>query len=494
MLSFTEALTIGAPLVFTPEIMAFALFGTVVGLLIGALPGLTSAMAVALMIPLTYTLSPAQAFAILLPAYAAGTFGGSIAAILLNIPGTGAAVMTTFDGYPMREKGEASRAIAIAATSSVFGGLLSAVVLIAFAPKAAIWALQLGAHEYFVVALFGLLVIAFISASPMLGLISGLFGLLLATVGNDPAGAYPRFTYGQAEMVGGLQFVPVMIGLFGISEVLYVVDQKVTLRPRVHQKTSGVSRHLFEAFTKFGVLLRSSFIGLVIGVMPGSGPTIGSVVSYGFEKRFGRNRTKMGEGASEGIISAEAANNAGTGGALVPMFALGIPGDAVTAILIGALLIHGLQPGPSLFLEQPELVSSLFLLFVVGNVMFLLLGILGLPLLVRILQTPAYYLLPVVAVLCVVGSYAAANSFFDCWLAIGFGVFGYLLKKIQVPVAPMILGFILGPLLEDNLRRALILDDGNIFRFFERPLTLFAVACIFVILIAPNLVKRLKKS
>ena len=494
MLSFTEALTIGAPLVFTPEILLLALFGTIVGLTVGALPGLTSAMAVALMIPMTYTLSPAQAFAILLPAYAAGTFGGSIAAILLNIPGTGAAVMTTFDGYPMRERGEAARAIAIAATSSVFGGLLSAIVLIAFAPRAAIWALQLGAHEYFVVALFGLLVIAFVSVSPLLGMISGLFGLLLATVGNDPAGAYPRFTYEQTELVGGLQFVPVMIGLFGISEVLYVIDRGITRRPPVHQKTSGVMRHLAEAFRNFGVLIRSSVIGMIIGVMPGSGPTVGSVVSYGIEKRFGRDRDKMGDGAPQGVIAAEAANNGGTGGALVPMFALGIPGDAVTAILIGALLIHGLQPGPYLFLEQPELVSSLFLLFVVGNVMFLILGLMGLPVLVRILQTPACYLLPIVALLCIVGSYAAANSFFDCGLAIGFGVFGYLLKKLGVPVAPMILGFILGPLLEDNLRRALILDDGNILKFLERPITLLALAGIALLVIAPWAFKKTAKN
>ena len=494
MLSFTEALTIGAPLVFTPEILLLALFGTIVGLTVGALPGLTSAMAVALMIPMTYSLSPAQAFAILLPAYAAGTFGGSIAAILLNIPGTGAAVMTTFDGYPMRERGEAARAIAIAATSSVFGGLLSAIVLITFAPRAAIWALQLGAHEYFVVALFGLLVIAFVSVSPFLGMISGLFGLLLATVGNDPAGAYPRFTYEQTELVGGLQFVPVMIGLFGISEVLYVIDRGITHRPPVRQKTSGVMRHLAEAFRNFGVLFRSSLIGLIIGVMPGSGPTIGSVVSYGIEKRFGRCKARMGYGAPQGVIAAEAANNGGTGGALVPMFALGIPGDAVTAILIGALLIHGLQPGPYLFLEQPALVSSLFLLFVVGNVLFLILGLLGLPVLVRILQTPACYLLPIVALLCIVGSYAAASSFFDCALAIGFGVFGYLLKKLGVPVAPMILGFILGPLLEDNLRRALILDDGNILKFFERPITLLALAGVILLVIAPWVFKKTGKN
>ncbi len=493
MYSFLDAVSLGIPLVFKLDILLLVFMGTIAGLLIGALPGLTSAMAIALLIPLTYTLAPEQAFAILLPAYAAGTFGGSVAAILLNIPGTGAAIMTTLDGFPMREKGQAGRAIGVAISASVLGGLASAAVLMAIAPAAALWALKLGAHEYFAVALFGLVVIAFVSDAPVAGMLSGAFGLLIAMAGNDPAGAYPRFTFGQSEMVGGLQFVPVMIGLFGIAEVLTVVDRGLTDRPAVTQKLKGVYRSLLEPLIKVGVLIRSIIVGLVIGIMPGSGPTIGSVMSYGLEKTFGRNREQMGRGAPEGIIAAEAANNSGTGGALVPMFALGIPGDAVTAILIGALLIHGLQPGPALFLEQPELVSSLFLLFVLGNVFFLVIGLAGLPLLLKILETPPRYLLPVVVSLCLIGSYASSASLFDAWLALGFGAFGFFMRKLRIPIAPMVLGFILGPLIEDNLRRAIILDDGDITGFFEHPISLLALGGIALLIMLPQFMKLCRK-
>lgn len=489
MLGFIDALTIGAPLVFKPGILMLAFIGTAIGLMVGALPGLTSAMAVAIMIPLTYSLAPEEAFALLLPAYAAGTFGGSIAAILLNIPGTGAAIMTTFDGYPMRARGEAGRAIGIAAASSLFGGMVSALFLVAAAPIAARWALQLGAHEYFAVALFGLAVIAYISPSILRGLLSGAFGLLLATVGNDPAGAYPRFTFDQPALIGGLTFVPVMIGLFGLAEVFIAVERQFTAREPVRQKIAGVAASLWEVVRLWPVLIRSTVLGLFVGVMPASGPTIGSVVSYGAEKRFGRNRDKLGDGAPEGIIAAEAANNSGTGGALVPMIALGIPGDAVTAILIGALLIHGLQPGPALFIDRPELVSSLFLLFIIGNVMFVIMGLAGLRLLLRVLETPPHYLLPIVLAFCVVGAFAASNSLFDVGVLVLFGVVGYAMRKSGIPVAPMVLGFILGPLIEDNLRRALILDDGIPLGFLTRPFSATLLALTILMLLSPLLTR-----
>ena len=328
MLSFSEGLTAGLPLIATPTVIALVFLGSLIGLVVGALPGLTSAMAVAIMIPLTYTLSPEEAFALLLPAYAAGTFGGSIGAILLNIPGTGAAIMTSLDGYPMRMRGEAGRAIGIAATSSVFGGLVSALFLVFAAPIAARWAIRLGAHEYFAVALFGLAVIAYISPSIVKGLLAGAMGLLVACVGNDPAGAYPRFTLDQPALIGGLTFVPVMIGLFGLAEVFWAIENKIAAREPVRQRISGVLKSALETVRMFPVLLRSTILGLFIGVMPASGPTIGSVVAYGTEKRIGKNRDALGSGAPEGIVAAESANNGGTGGALVPMMALGIPGDA----------------------------------------------------------------------------------------------------------------------------------------------------------------------
>jgi putative tricarboxylic transport membrane protein len=491
MLDFVTSLTIGLPLILKPSILLFAFLGSLIGLVVGALPGLTSAMAVSVMIPLTYSLSPEQAFALLLPAYAAGTFGGSIGAILLNIPGTGAAIMTAFDGYPMRLRGEAGRAIGIAATSSLIGGLASALFLVAAAPIAAKWAIQLGSHEYFAIAIFGLAIIAYISPSIVKGLTAGAFGLLLATVGNDPAGAFPRFTFDEPALVGGLTFVPVMIGLFGLAEVFWALENKITAQQPVRQEISGTMKSAWEVLKNYPVLIRSTVIGLFVGIMPASGPTIGSVVSYGAEKRIGKNRDKMGDGAPEGIIAAEAANNSGTGGALVPMMALGIPGDAVTAILIGALLIHGLQPGPALFLDQPELVSSMFLLFILGNILFVAIGLIGLKWLLRILETPTKYLIPIILAFCVVGAFAASNSVFDIAVLIIFGVVGYVMRKMRMPVAPMVLGFILGPLIEDNLRRALILDDGSPFGFFTRPFSATLLVIIIIMLISPALSKLL---
>lgn len=489
MLDFASSLTIGLPLIMNPGILLLAFMGSLIGLVVGALPGLTSAMAISVMIPLTYTLSPEQAFALLLPAYAAGTFGGSIGAILLNIPGTGAAIMTAFDGHPMRLRGEAGRAIGLAATSSLLGGLFSAFVLVAAAPLAARWAIQLGSHEYFAIAIFGLAIIAYISPSIIKGLTAGAFGLLLATVGNDPAGAFPRYTFDQPALVGGLTFVPVMIGLFGLAEVFWALENQIAARKPVRQKITGTVSSAWEVLRNYPVLIRSSILGLIIGIMPASGPTIGSVVSYGAEKRIGRNRDQMGNGAPEGIIAAEAANNSGTGGALVPMMALGIPGDAVTAILIGALLIHGLQPGPALFIQQPELVSSLFLLFILGNILFVAIGLGGLKFLLRVLETPPRYLIPIILAFCVVGAYASSNSVFDVAILIIFGIIGYIMRKASIPVAPLVLGFILGPLIEDNLRRALILDDGNPLGFLTRPLSATIIAIIVIMLLSPALSK-----
>lgn len=491
MLSFSEGLTAGLPLIATPTVIALVFLGSLIGLVVGALPGLTSAMAVAIMIPLTYTLSPEEAFALLLPAYAAGTFGGSIGAILLNIPGTGAAIMTSLDGYPMRMRGEAGRAIGIAATSSVFGGLVSALFLVFAAPIAARWAIRLGAHEYFAVALFGLAVIAYISPSIVKGLLAGAMGLLVACVGNDPAGAYPRFTLDHPALIGGLTFVPVMIGLFGLAEVFWAIENKIAAREPVRQRISGVLKSALETVRMFPVLVRSTILGLFIGVMPASGPTIGSVVAYGTEKRIGKNRDALGSGAPEGIVAAESANNGGTGGALVPMMALGIPGDAVTAILIGALLIHGLKPGPALFIERPDLVSSLFLLFILGNILFLVMGLAGLRFILKLLETPPRYLMPIVLAFCIVGAYAAQNSVFDIGVLIVFGMIGYTMRKIGLPVAPMVLGFILGPLIEDNLRRALILDDGNPLGLLTRPFSSSLLILTLLLLISPLLTRVL---
>lgn len=487
MFDMWSALTAGLPLILTPTVMLLAVAGALLGVVIGALPGLSGTMALAIMVTLTYPLSPAEAFALLLPTYAAATFGGSIGAILLNIPGTGAAVMTTFDGTPLRQQGKAGFAIGVACVTSFFGGIVSALFLAALAPVVALWALRFGAHEYFAVAIFGLGVIAYISPSIGKGLMAALLGLLLGTIGADPQTAYPRFTYGETALTSGLQFVPVMIGLFGVSEIFLSLKQGIIQRQVIRQKLTSVLPSLRQLIRLLPTTLRSTLVGLSIGVLPAAGPTIATVVSYGLEKRFGRNRKQMGRGAPEGIAAAESANNAATGASMVPMVALGIPGDAVTAILIGALMIHGIRPGPAMFLSNGDVVSSLFLLFIIGNILFLIVGLFAVRYLVRALDVPPRVLLPTMLLLCVLGSYAVQNNPFDVMVLFAFGVIGFVMRLLTMPIAPMLLGFILGPLVEDNLRRALMLSDGRVEDFFTRPLsgallaiTLFVVASPFV--------------
>lgn len=495
MLDTWSALTAGLDLVLTPSVLILALVGSLVGVVIGALPGLSGAMVLAIMVTLTYPLSPPEAFALLLPTYAAATFGGSLGAILLNIPGTGAAVMTTLDGHPMCKRGEAGAAIGLVCLASFFGGLASALFLAFLAPVVALWALRFGAHEYFAVAFLGLGIIAYISPSLAKGIWAGLLGLLIGTVGTDPQTAMPRFTFSEPSLMAGLQFVPVMIGLFGISEILMSLRGANTARATAPQRLGGAmlpGRALLRRLSPTAI--RSTLVGLGIGSLPAAGPTIASVVSYGLEKRVGRNRDEMGKGAPEGLVAAETANNAATGASMVPMIALGIPGDAVTAILIGALLIHGLRPGPSLFLHDGDLVSSLFILFLIGNVLFLVIGLLGARALVRVLNVPARILYPVMLVLCVLGSYAAQNNPFDILVLMVFGLVGFAMRLMAVPIAPMILGFILGPLVEDNLRRALMLSDGNVGDFLTRPLSTALIAATVLLLVSPSLGRLIFKQ
>ncbi len=489
MLGISDALTIGLPLVMTPSVLGLAVLGCFLGIIIGALPGLTSTMAVAVMIPLTYTMSPQEAFGLLLPTYAAATFGGSLGAILLNIPGTGAAIMTTFDGYPMRNRGEAGHAIGLSCIYSFFGGIVSAFFLAFSAPAIAMWALKLGAHEYFAVAFFGLGVISYISQSIIKGLISGVLGLILSTIGTDPQSAYPRFTFGQPDLMSGLQFVPMMIGLFGLGEILLAIERGIPVTEVARQKISGLIPRLSLLLRLIPTSIRSIIVGVFIGVMPASGPTIASVVSYGLEKRIGRQREKLGTGVAEGIVAAEAANNAGTGAALVPMITLGIPGDAVSAVLIGALLLHGLRPGPSLFIEHREIVSSMFILFFLGNVLFLIFGLVGVRFFVLTLKTPPKILFPTVMAFCVIGSYAVQNSPFDILILIIFGFLGYSMRKLGIPPAPMVLGFILGPIVEDNLRRALVISEGNVMSFFTRPGCATLLGLTILLLLSPYIIK-----
>lgn len=497
MYGLGEIISQGMPLVAEPSVLLLALLGTLVGVFVGALPGLSGVMAMAILVPVTYSMSPQQAFGLLLPTYVAGTYGGSISAILLNIPGTGAAIMTGFDGHPMATRGEAGYAISLSCTYSFLGGMVGALVLMFLAPLVALWAIRLGSREYFAVALFALSVIAATSPSLLKGLIAATLGILLSTVGLDPINAYSRFTFGLPQLTGGLEFVALMVGIFGLAEVLVAIDRESgpgsLPNAPIHRqlpKIKDMARHI-------GITARSLAVGLFIGVVPACGPTIASAVSYGLEKRVGSRREKLGTGIPEGIIAAETANNAAAGAAIVPMMTLGIPGDAVTAVLIGALLLHGIRPGPALFLQRPGVVSSFFLLFLLANVLLLIIGLIGARWFARVLYTPRRFLLPVVAALCFAGTYAVRTSIFDIGVLVASGILGFGLRKVGIAPAPLILGFVLGPILEDNLRRSLILTGGQVGGFLQRPVTALLLVATVIVLLSPILLstsRRIRRS
>ena len=444
------------------NVISFMVLGVVLGLVVGSLPGLTATMGVSILVPLTYGLSMTASIMMLLGVYCSANYAGSISATLVNIPGTPSAVMTTLDAYPMALKGEAGRAIGIATLSSSLGGLFSVVTLALFSPLIASIALKFNSFEMFLVAFWGISIMAYVSpGSTLKGLLAGFVGLIIATIGYDPVTAAPRFTFGESNLLSGVDFIAAMIGLFGVSEILLNIEKPgQNVRQEIF-KIEGSLRSFKEVIKMWAVVLRSSVAGVIVGAIPGAGGTIGSIVSYAQQKRFSKHPELMGTGSPEGITAAEAANNACTGGAMTTLLSLGIPGDTVTAILIGAFILHGIQPGPFLFQKNFDLVSAIFIGMVFINILFLVFGMFGARYLARLLFIPRSILNTVILALSVVGTYAVQASMFDVMVMLVFSGLGYVMTKQEIPRAPMVLALILGPILEQNFRRWLSLADGQ---------------------------------
>jgi len=444
------------------NVISFMVLGVVLGLVVGSLPGLTATMGVSILVPLTYGLSMTASIMMLLGVYCSANYAGSISATLVNIPGTPSAVMTTLDAYPMALKGEAGRAIGIATLSSSLGGLFSVVTLALFSPLIASIALKFNSFEMFLVAFWGISIMAYVSpGSTLKGLLAGFVGLIIATIGYDPVTAAPRFTFGESNLLSGVDFIAAMIGLFGVSEILLNIEKPgQNVRQEIF-KIEGSLRSFKEVIKMWAVVLRSSVAGVIVGAIPGAGGTIGSIVSYAQQKRFSKHPELMGTGSPEGITAAEAANNACTGGAMTTLLSLGIPGDTVTAILIGAFILHGIQPGPFLFQKNFDLVSAIFIGMVFINILFLIFGMFGARYLARLLFIPRSILNTVILALSVVGTYAVQASMFDVMVMLVFSGLGYVMTKQEIPRAPMVLALILGPILEQNFRRWLSLADGQ---------------------------------
>lgn len=481
----------GFSIALTPLNLGLAFAGAFLGTLIGALPGIGPVNGVAILIPIAYALKlpPESALILLAGVYYGAEYGGRISSILLNVPGDAGAVITTLDGYPMAQKGKAGEALALSALSSFIGGTLSVIGLTLFAPLLAQWAIRFGPAEYFALMVFAFTTLSSLAGkSPVKALASSVFGLMLATVGLDPGSGVPRFTFGQLKLYDGVDFLIVAIGLFAISEVLVLMEETfLGRRAAIRVEATRVSLKTFLA--SLWSILRGAAIGFFIGVLPGAGASIASAIAYTTEKRLVDREGTFGQGDPRGVAAPEAANNAASGGAMVPMLTLGVPGSGTTAVLLGALMMFNITPGPLIFQNRPEVVWGLIASMYIGNVMLLVLNLPLVGVFARILSIPRWFLVPAIATLSFVGVYAVNNSAFDLLFMTGIGVWGYLMRKFGFPLAPMILGLVLGRLMEVNLRRALAISGGDWAILFSSPIAqalwgLSALSLLFPWLVA----------
>lgn len=482
----------GFAALFTWENILFLILGTLVGLIIGALPGLTGNMAIALMVPITYTMSATTGLTFLTAIYCSSIFGGSISAILLGIPGTISSFATTLDGYPMAKQGKAGQALGIATISSVFGGLFSAIILMFLTTVLAEFALKFGPAEYFAVAILGLSCIASIGGKSITkGLLSGFIGLFFAIIGQDPQQGTKRFTFGNINLLGGITLVAALIGLFGVISVLKNAEKKSKETgpiPDVDNVWIGwkMCKKLLPTW------LRGSIIGTIVGIIPGAGTNVATFLAYDTENKINRTKPKFGEGNPKGIAAPESANNGVTGGSMVPLLALGVPGNATSALFLGALLLKGLTTGPVLFTDHANVAYSLFLAFFFANVVMAPLGLFLLRYMKKILSIPEALLGGIILAFCVTGVFSISSNPFDVLTCIFFGLLGYLFYKFDVPTAPLIVCLVLGSMAESNLRQALV-ANGNSYSFlYTHPIALVVLIISLVSFFVPIISKMAK--
>lgn len=465
----------------SPECLLANAIGVALGIVFGALPGLTATMGVALLMPLTFNMPTTEAFSALLGMYCGAIYGGSITAILVGTPGTVAAAATMLEGPALTARGESKKALDMATIASFIGGIFSCIALMTVAPLLAKAATAFGAEEYFAVAMFGMAVVASLSASSIIkGGIAALIGMYLSTIGGDPMSGELRNTYDIMGLYGGLPVVPVLVGLFAVSQILVTMEQyftKTTGTVKLEISRIGLSwKDLW--INKFN-FIRSSIIGIVVGIIPATGVGTASYIAYSTAKRASKTPEQYGKGILEGIAATESSNNAVTGGALIPLLTLGVPGDIVTAIMLGALMIQGVVPGPMLFQNNPQEVYGIFSALAVSNVFMLVMGLLAVRPLSKVLLIPTAVLMPAVMALCIVGGYAENNSTFDLYIVAIFGVLGYLMHKVEIPQAPLLLSMILAPIAETNFRRALVISNNDYTVFVTKPISL----CILLVTI-----------
>ena len=484
-------LLIGLANVLTPANLLAIVVGTLIGMFIGAMPGLSATMAIALLLPLTFSLEPETGLSMLASLYLAAMYGGSIAAILLRTPGTPAAAATVIDGYPMAQRGEAGKALGLSLTASLIGGVLSAIALLTVAPILGRIVLNFGPVEIFAIAVLGITIIGSLSqGSTVLGLLSGALGLLIGTIGMDPTTGTPRFTFGVLELFGGVEFTVALIGLFSVPQAIRLIVRGDGDRDA---RVSSVRDRMLPTWREFTALLpnslRSGVIGVLTGLIPGTGGDTASWFAYNEARRFSREKERFGTGFAPGIVAPEAANNAVVGGALVPTIALGIPGSSATAVLLGGLMVHGILPGPTLMTEYGDVTYTLLWAVLFANIALFLVGLLFTRACVAVTRIPNRVVGPVIVVLAVIGSFAINNSMFDVGLMIAFGMLGFLLDEFGIPTPPLVIGLILGPVLDTSLQQSLLIGQGSWWIFLQSLISavLLAVALLSVLQATPLL-------
>ncbi len=485
-----SGLAMGFSVLFTPENLYFCFLGSLVGTLVGVLPGIGPLAALALLLPITFQMSPVAGLGMLCAIFYGAMYGGSTTSILVNIPGEAASVVTALDGHEMAKQGRAGAALGMAAIGSFIAGTVSLVALTFFSPLLASVAISFGPPENFGLMVLGLVsTLYMIGGSKLKGVLMIALGFLAATVGMDIVNGQDRFTLNNVNLAGGIEILSVVIGLYGVSEILANCET-IVKNQLLAEKVRGLWPSFSDWKASWKPMTRGSFLGFFLGLVPGGGPVTASFVSYTLERRLAKNPERFGKGAIEGVAGPEAANNAAVSGGMIPLFTLGIPGNAVTALLLGALVIQGVQPGPTFITQRPDLFWGVVASMYVGNVFLLLLNLPLIGLWVQCLRVPYRVLFPLILLLAVVGTYSANKNVFDLWVMLGFGIAGYVLRKLQYEFSPFLIAFVLAPMLEQSLRQSLVMSPHGMFIFTERPI---AACLIGISLILAVLVFRQRK-
>ncbi|MFC5236640.1 tripartite tricarboxylate transporter permease [Pseudonocardia zijingensis] len=488
-----DNLLLGFETALSLENLAWCFVGVLLGTVIGVLPGLGSTTGVAILLPLTLGLEPVTALIMLAGIYYGAQYGGTITSVLISTPGEAATVVTTIDGYQMARRGRAGAALSISAIGSFVAAIVSLALLMALAPPFAEFALRFGPPEMLAVMVLGLAtIVSFSGEDRVLGATMAVVGLVIAMVGVDTGSGVSRYTFGSVDLLSGIPFVEVMIGLFAVGEVLHQIREGAAAPIRARFRELMISRE--DLKRSAGPVLRGSGVGFLFGCLPGAGSTLASFMAYGVEKRVSKHKDEFGKGAIEGVAAPESANNAAAQANFVPTLTLGVPGGATTAVLLGAFTIYGIQPGPLLFDQQPELVWGLLASFFIGNVILLVLNLPLAPVFAQLLRVPYGYLYPLILFTSLLGAYAISNNTFSLWVVLVFGIIGYALKRLGFPTAPLVLGLVLGPLFEKALVQTSAIGDGDLLIVFTRPLCLVVLVLAAVLLVGPAVVARIRSA